>query len=56
MLFVVGNLFCAIAPNYWMLMIARVVTAFGHGAFFGIGSVCVALISYLATSAQALSP
>ena len=24
MLFVVGNLFCAIAPNYWMLMIARV--------------------------------
>lgn len=42
MLFVVGNLFCAIAPNYWMLMIARVVTAFGHGAFFGIGSVVAA--------------
>ncbi|RCW85455.1 MFS transporter [Phyllobacterium bourgognense] len=42
MLFVVGNLFCAIAPNYWMLMVARVVTAFGHGAFFGIGSVVAA--------------
>lgn len=42
MLFVIGNLFCAIAPNYWMLMIARVVTAFGHGAFFGIGSVVAA--------------
>ncbi|ATU91994.1 MFS transporter [Phyllobacterium zundukense] len=42
MLFVVGNLFCAIAPNYWMLMIARIVTAFGHGAFFGIGSVVAA--------------
>jgi DHA1 family inner membrane transport protein len=42
MLFVVGNLFCAVAPNYWMLMIARVVTAFGHGAFFGIGSVVAA--------------
>lgn len=42
MLFVVGNLFCATAPNYWMLMIARVVTAFGHGAFFGIGSVVAA--------------
>lgn len=42
MLFVIGNLFCAVAPNYWMLMIARVVTAFGHGAFFGIGSVVAA--------------
>ena len=40
--FVVGNLFCAIAPNYWMLMAARVFTAFGHGAFFGIGSVVAA--------------
>ncbi|MCO4316736.1 MFS transporter [Phyllobacterium sp. 21LDTY02-6] len=42
MLFVIGNLFCAIAPNYWLLMLARVVTAFGHGAFFGIGSVVAA--------------
>ena len=42
MLFVVGNLFCAVAPNYWALMAARVVTAFGHGAFFGIGSVVAA--------------
>ncbi len=42
MLFVIGNLFCAIAPNYWMLMVARVFTAFGHGAFFGIGSVVAA--------------
>ncbi|MET3581541.1 DHA1 family inner membrane transport protein [Mesorhizobium robiniae] len=42
MLFVVGNLFCAIAPNYWTLMAARVFTAFGHGAFFGIGSVVAA--------------
>jgi len=41
-LFVVGNLFCAIAPNYWTLMAARVITAFGHGAFFGIGSVVAA--------------
>ncbi|MBX3569015.1 MAG: MFS transporter [Rhizobiaceae bacterium] len=41
-LFVVGNLLCAVAPNYWLLMVARVVTAFGHGAFFGIGSVVAA--------------
>ncbi|HEV7417414.1 MAG TPA: MFS transporter [Tianweitania sediminis] len=41
-MFVVGNLFCALAPNYWTLMVARVVTAFGHGAYFGIGSVVAA--------------
>ncbi|MGF7005354.1 MFS transporter [Aminobacter sp. BE322] len=41
-LFVLGNLLCAIAPTYWTLMAARVVTALGHGAFFGIGSVVAA--------------
>ncbi len=40
--FVVGNLLCAIAPDYWFLMAARVVTAFCHGAFFGIGAVVAA--------------
>ena len=37
--FLVGNLGCALAPSYSMLMVARVVTAFAHGAFFGIGAV-----------------
>ena len=40
--FVLGNLLCALAPNYAVLMGARVVTAFCHGAFFGIGSVVAA--------------
>lgn len=38
-MFVLGNLLCAISPDYWMLMGARIVTAFCHGAFFGIGAV-----------------
>ena len=38
-IFVLGNLGCALAPSYALLMVARVVTAFAHGAFFGIGSV-----------------
>ena len=40
--FVLGNFLCAIAPDYWTLMAARVVTAFCHGAFFGIGAVVAA--------------
>ena len=37
--FLVGNLGCALAPSYALLLLARVVTAFAHGAFFGIGAV-----------------
>ena len=40
--FIAGNLLCAIAPNYWVLMVARIITALCHGAFFGIGSVVAA--------------
>ncbi|OAI26379.1 arabinose transporter permease [Methylosinus sp. R-45379] len=38
-IFVAGNTACAIAPSYGFLMAARVLTAFAHGAFFGVGSV-----------------
>ena len=38
-LFVIGNTMCALAPNYTFLMIARVISAFAHGTFFGVGSV-----------------
>jgi DHA1 family inner membrane transport protein len=40
--FIAGSLLCALASDYWVLMIARVVTALCHGAFFGIGSVVAA--------------
>lgn len=38
-IFTVGNLACALAPSYWFLLVARVVTALAHGTFFGVGSV-----------------
>ncbi|MGH1591594.1 MFS transporter [Methylobacterium phyllosphaerae] len=37
--FLAGNLGCAVAPSYGLLMAARILTAFAHGAFFGIGAV-----------------
>ncbi|WP_459618648.1 MFS transporter [Bordetella sp. 2513F-2] len=40
--FVLGNLLCALAPDYMLLMAARIVAAFCHGAFFGIGAVVAA--------------
>jgi DHA1 family inner membrane transport protein len=41
-IFIVGNALCALAADYNFLMLARVVTALCHGAFFGIGSVVAA--------------
>lgn len=40
--FILGNVLCAVAGGYGFLMVARVVTALCHGAFFGIGSVVAA--------------
>ena len=39
LIFILGNLLCATASGYSFLMLARVVTALCHGAFFGIGAV-----------------
>ncbi|MEQ8402016.1 MAG: MFS transporter [Roseitalea porphyridii] len=41
-IFTVGNAACALAPSYEFLMAARVVTAFAHGTFFGVGAVVAA--------------
>ena len=37
--FTIGNAACALAPSYGLLMAARVLTAFAHGSFFGVGAV-----------------
>lgn len=38
-IFILGNIMCAVAPDYNSLMVARIITALCHGAFFGIGAV-----------------
>jgi DHA1 family inner membrane transport protein len=43
-IFILGNLLCALAPNYALLMAARIVTALCHGAFFGLGAVVAATL------------
>ncbi|TVY04121.1 MFS transporter [Cohnella terricola] len=41
-LFIAGNALAALAPNYGVLMAARIVAALTHGSFFGVGSVIAA--------------
>ncbi|MGW8397355.1 MFS transporter [Streptomyces lydicus] len=41
-LFIVGNLLTGLAPNFWIMLVGRIVAAFTHGAFFGIGALVAA--------------
>ena len=41
-LFIAGNLVSAVAPDYGLMMIGRIIAALAHGAFFGIGAVVAA--------------
>jgi DHA1 family inner membrane transport protein len=41
-IFTLGNILSAIAPDYWTLLAARLVTSLNHGAFFGLGSMVAA--------------
>ncbi|MFG3435890.1 MFS transporter [Nonomuraea sp. NPDC047897] len=41
-LFIAGNLLSALAPSYGVLMAGRILAAFAHGAYFGVGSVVAA--------------
>lgn len=44
-LFIIGNLLCALSPNYNLLLVARVIAALCHGTFFGIASVVASDLS-----------
>ncbi len=41
-IFIIGNVMCALGYSYNFLMLARIITALCHGAFFGIGAVVAA--------------
>jgi DHA1 family inner membrane transport protein len=39
--FALGQLLCAVAPTYELLMAARLISACGHGVFFGVATVAI---------------
>lgn len=41
-IFTLGNLLAAVSGSYGMLLAARILTSFNHGAFFGVGSLVAA--------------
>ncbi|TDC12538.1 MFS transporter [Streptomyces sp. 8K308] len=54
-LFTVGNALSAVAPEFWVLLVGRVVSSLAHGAFFGVGSVVAARLVAPARRASAIA-
>ncbi|WP_308721348.1 MFS transporter [Komagataeibacter xylinus] len=54
-IFVAGNACSALAPGYWSLMLARVLTSFSHGTFYGAASIMACQIVPPQKRAEALS-
>jgi DHA1 family inner membrane transport protein len=54
-MFLIGNMLCALSPNYGLLLAARILTALCHGAFFGIGSIVASNIVPRNQRAQAIA-
>ena len=55
LVFIVGNALCALVTDYTLLMIARVITAFAHGTFFGVGSIVATRLVPKERSASAIA-
>ena len=53
--FTLGNLACALAPNYEWLMAARVIASLAHGTFFGVGAVVATNLVAADRKASAIS-
>ena len=55
LVFTLGNAFCALATDYTFLMLARVITAFAHGTFFGVGAMVATRLVSADRSASAIA-
>lgn len=53
--FVAGNVFCALAGSYGMLLAARLVLSAGHGLFFGVTMVIAVKLAPAGRQATAIS-
>jgi DHA1 family inner membrane transport protein len=43
-IYIIGNLLCGLAPNFQLMLAARILTALCHGAFFGGASIVAASV------------
>jgi DHA1 family inner membrane transport protein len=53
--FIAGNGIAAVANDYGVLLVARIITAFNHGTFFGVGAVVAEALVPKERSASAIA-
>ena len=54
-LMLVGNLGAAMAPDYWLLLVARFISGLPHGAYFGVASIVAGKLADEGKSSEAVS-
>lgn len=54
-LIMVGNTCAALAPNYWVLLLARFISGFPHGAYFGVASIVAEKLADKGKGSEAVS-
>ena len=54
-LMMVGNTCAALAPNYWVLLLARLISALPHGAFVGVASIVAEKLADKGKGSEAVS-
>lgn len=54
-LMMVGNTCAALAPNYWVLLLARFISGLPHGAYFGVASIVAEKLADKGKSSEAVS-
>lgn len=50
-----GNTLAALAPNYWILMLARLISGLPHGAYFGVASIVAEKLADKGKGSEAVS-
>jgi MFS transporter, DHA1 family, arabinose polymer utilization protein len=54
-LIMVGNISAALAPDYWVLLLARFISGLPHGAYFGVGSIVAEKLADKGKGSEAVS-
>lgn len=54
-LIMIGNIGAALAPNYWILLLARFISGLPHGAYFGVGSIVAEKLADKGKGSEAVS-
>lgn len=54
-LMMVGNTCAALAPNYWVLLLARFISGLHHGAYFGVASIVAEKLADKGKGSEAVS-